>query len=52
VPYLPGELNLNGIKWLNLHDGSIVLFLLNVSYMSVKKSFMKKDEHVVDFSLT
>jgi hypothetical protein len=38
VPDLPGQLNLNGIKWLNLNDGIILLFLLNVSYISVKKT--------------
>ena len=37
VPDLPGELNLNCIMWLNFHDKIIVLFLLNVSYISVKK---------------
>jgi len=39
VPDLPGQLNLNGIKWLNLNDGIILLFLLNVSYISLKNPF-------------
>jgi len=52
VPDHPGELNLNGIKWLKLYDEIIVLFLLNVSYISVKKCFIGKDEHAVDYSIT
>jgi hypothetical protein len=41
-PDLPGELNLNGIKWLNLHDKIIVLFFIKCMLYFRKKIFYEE----------
>jgi hypothetical protein len=52
VPDLPRELNLNVIKWLNLHDKIICTVFIKCKLYFRKKYLMKLDENLVGYSLT
>jgi hypothetical protein len=51
VTDLPGELNLNNIRWPKLMINYFTVFIKCKLYFR-KKSLMEKDEHAVDYSLT